>query len=384
MLKIFLIYLTYVNLYDIHLIKGVIISMSYIINDKPVWELEAVCSIVSYFENVEEKLIENNDKYGFTKEVMHSFLDKYISYKNAVLDEVMPIFNEKYKKLEPYLIDDSDDLGNPMIVGFIHSYRNIFNDSISDKAIDEMLVDVLEKMLHDLLEEDKSNYNFNELSDIIIFLNKAQLNNNTKMNIINFYIDRYNLSRMIVSFIEEIAPICEKYFFLIEDEYKESFNYISNIDNLNKFVRQYTSVDIVFSGDMELYINIFFLNQLSMISYNGKNNMFVGFKIFELCEFKDKNKYNDTQMVASLKSLADTTRYKVICMLSEKPMYMQEMADKLGLTAANISHHVNMLLQHNIISVIVDVEKNKRIYYELNRAEIANLSDALTRIIQKN
>jgi len=135
-------------------------------------------------------------------------------------------------------------------------------------------------------------------------------------------------------------------------------------------------------GYIDVYINIFFFNQLSMRAYDDQNAMFAGIHIFKLCELSDENKYNDAQMVASLKSLADTTRYKIICMLSEKSMYMQEIADKLGLTAANVSHHINMLLQYNIISIILDSEKNKIIYYELNKTEIARLAESLNNIIK--
>ena len=355
-------------------------ATNYIVKDKPMWKLEAVCCIASQYKNEEDRVIENSSKFGYTKEQMNNFLDKYITYKNAVLTEALPIFNKKYSVLESYF--KPNDLGNPIAVSYVQHYESKLNSNISDADIDDMIIDSLNGMVHDLLDEEESNYNFTEISDVIVFLNKAQLDNDIKMQIINLHMDRYNLTRMIVDLLHEIVPLCEKYYFLIEEEFKRTYDYLVNIDNFYEVMKMYISVNTMEIGFFDIYINIFFFNQLSMRSYSGKNSIFAGIHIFKLCELSEENKYNDTQMVASLKSLADTTRYKIICMLSEKSMYMQEVADKLGLTAANVSHHINMLLQNNIISVILDSEKNKRIYYELNKSEINRLADELKRIIE--
>lgn len=355
-------------------------TTKYIIKDKPMWNLEAVCCIASHFKYEEDKIIENSSKFGYTKEQMNNFLDKYITYKGAVLNDVMPIFNKKYSVLEPYF--KPNDLGNPIIVGYVQKYDSKLDSNISDTDIDSMIIDILNGMVHDLLDEEESKYNFTEIGDVIVFLNKAQLDNDIKMQIINFHMDRYKLTRMIVDLLIEFAPICEKYFFIIEEEFNKTYDFLSNIDNLHKVMKLYVNINTMVIGYIDVYINIFFFNQLSMRAYDDQNAMFAGIHIFKLCELSDENKYNDAQMVASLKSLADTTRYKIICMLSEKSMYMQEIADKLGLTAANVSHHINMLLQYNIISIILDSEKNKRIYYELNKTEIARLAESLNNIIK--
>lgn len=357
--------------------------MKYTVKDKPVWEIEVICAIASYFDNIEEKIIENYDKYGVSKETMRRFLEKYIKYKDAVLNEIMPIFNEKYKELESYFLKDSNDLNNPLIVELVKQHMDIFNKNISDKDIDEMLSKIIDEILFDSLGDDGTSYNYNNLPDIILLLNKTQLSNNVKMNIINFYINRYHLSRRIVDLIEEVTPICEKYFSIIEDEYKMSYDNLCDADNLNKLIKKYTNLDVNNTDNLELYIYIFFLGQLSIVLYGEENKVFVGYKSIELLEIMNNTEYVDTQMISMLKSVADVTRYKILNMLSEKSMYMQEIADKLGLTAANVSHHINTLLQNNVITAFLDSEKNKRIYYELNKSELRNLINILSRIIEE-
>lgn len=357
--------------------------MEYIFKLEPVWKIEAVYAMVSHFNSIEERLIENSDKYGLTNEAMYEFLEKYIGYKKAVLNKAMPIFNKKYKKLQPYLVEDIDGLRSPMVVQIIDKHRDILNETLNDETVDYILKRIIDRILYDSLGDEGLNYNFNELSDIVFSLNKTQLSDVVKMNIINFYIDRYNLCRMIVDLTSDIAPICERYFYHIEDEYKKGCDYISNKDNIDKFINQYTNIDTNDAEDMELNINIFFLNRL-LINFNaGEKKIFVGYKSIELLELKNNNQYTDTQMVTSLKSMADVTRYKILNMLSKKTMYMQEIANVLELTAANVSHHINMLLQNNIITAVLDMDKNKRIYYELNESEISNLLTSISNNIRK-
>lgn len=360
--------------------------MKHMISNEPVWEFEAVCAIATNFQNLENKIMENHEKYGFTKEEMSDFLEKFILYKKTVLSEAMPIFNKKFDRLEPYFLFDPDDSNNPIIVHFLERFSNIFNENITNEEIDDMIAKTIDRILYDSLGDYGSNCDFSNISDIILFLNKTQLSDKTKMNIINFYMDRYNLSRMIVDLIIEIAPICRKYFYIVEEEYKKNYDNIMNTDTLEKFVKRYTNLDIDAIEDIELHINIFLLSQLSVNLknlYNVENNIFVGFKIIALLEHKNNNKYTDTQLVAGFKSIADTTRYKIINMLSERTMYMQEIADELGLTAANVSHHISMLFQNDIITTVFDSKENKKIYYELNKSEIVNLSEALLRITKK-
>ena len=66
--------------------------------------------------------------------------------------------------------------------------------------------------------------------------------------------------------------------------------------------------------------------------------------------------------------------------LAEKPMYTQELAEELDLTPATISHHIYILLRNELISIIMDVEKSKRIYYEINKDKLKSLSLAIESI----
>ena len=353
------------------------------VKDKPIWEQEVVSCISNYYLNPENSVIENSNKFGFSKEQMHDFLDKYITYKDAVLNDILPVFNKKYSILEPYF--KSSDLSNyPIFVGIVFNYGYKLVENISDEEIDDVIMYFLNEMYEDLVFFDEElKPNLLDITDVINLLNKACLDNDLKMNIINLYMNRYSTIRKLVELLKEFAPICEKYFFIIEDDFKKTINYINNIEDLNEVLKSNLSINNVTEWPADINISIMFFNQLSMRTIDGISTIRPGIYLFQLCELSEKNKYNDTQMVANLKALADSTRYSIVCMLSEKSMYMQEIADKLGLSAANVSHHINTLLQYEIISALIDSEKHKRIYYEINEKKIESLSQALKNIIKK-
>ncbi len=46
--------------------------------------------------------------------------------------------------------------------------------------------------------------------------------------------------------------------------------------------------------------------------------------------------------------------------LAKEPMYIQQLAEELNLTPATISHHIDVLLKSELISITMDVEKSKK------------------------
>ncbi|OEG62979.1 MAG: hypothetical protein BHK79_10865 [Halanaerobium sp. MDAL1] len=64
------------------------------------------------------------------------------------------------------------------------------------------------------------------------------------------------------------------------------------------------------------------------------------------------------------KALADETRLNIISLLGEKTMYGNEIAEKLNLTNATISHHVSKLLMNNIIQAH---KEDNKLYFQLNK-----------------
>ena len=65
----------------------------------------------------------------------------------------------------------------------------------------------------------------------------------------------------------------------------------------------------------------------------------------------------------TLKALSDPLRRNILLMLKEDKMIAGDIAEKLGITPASLSYHLNMLKKCDLI--LESKEKNV-VYYELN------------------
>lgn len=76
------------------------------------------------------------------------------------------------------------------------------------------------------------------------------------------------------------------------------------------------------------------------------------------------------KMAALLKTLSHPIRLLIVCHLLEKQMYAQEITDELGTTKGNISQHLTILLDAEIIHRISIKNRN---LYELKDIKIKKL-----------
>lgn len=86
-------------------------------------------------------------------------------------------------------------------------------------------------------------------------------------------------------------------------------------------------------------------------------------------------KYSDqsTNLVGKLKSMGDKSRLEILKALKNKECNGQDIAEKLGLTPATISHHINLLANEGFVTA---TKRGASIYYNLS-------TEALRRFLQE-
>lgn len=60
-------------------------------------------------------------------------------------------------------------------------------------------------------------------------------------------------------------------------------------------------------------------------------------------------------------------------------MFVQELAKELKLTTPTLIHHMELLLNANLIDVYMNKEDKKRVFYKLNNERLQELLDMLKR-----
>lgn len=147
------------------------------------------------------------------------------------------------------------------------------------------------------------------------------------------------------------------------EEYEKEYNKDSN-----EFFRDYFKKDInVFSDNVNIHI--------SYISYcgseywaTGKDREWVslGFKTIEYQGEESKRE----RALSFLKKISDKKRIEVVELLSQKDWYVNEIAERLKISAATASYHLSALQDFGI----VDFERvDHRFYYHLNKEKLKKL-----------
>lgn len=94
--------------------------------------------------------------------------------------------------------------------------------------------------------------------------------------------------------------------------------------------------------------------------------MYVGYNVKETLEkFRKANTYK--WFVDVLKLLSDSTRYKILKLLSAKDMYSGELASIMRMAQGNITHHTSILILYDLIE---SYNKDGKVYYRINKPKI--------------
>lgn len=353
--------------------------MEQIIHNTPNWLYEAAACITKQYTNHQSSFMENHDKFGMTRDEMAEYMKRYTEYKEKVSSEIMPIYAE-YPSLEKLFHSDNfDSEGNDSIaLSLVRSFGHNMTSSLNNDEIDHIISDFIPTIADNFaLHVKEEEIVVNNIEDVLNLLDKASIEDGDKMQILNLYRNRYEIIGKLSELLNLCAAVCQKHFPIIKEEFEKTIKFLNQAGDLEDLIHSSIDIDIKISEKRDAYSSIFCFNGLSMISLEDRFTVFIGIYFFDLDNLKNKNKFNDAQIVADLKALGDPTRLKIIHLLSKDNMYIQELAEKLKLTPATVSHHINVLLSSGFISITVDTEKAKKIYYKTNSEKFYSISNII-------
>lgn len=89
----------------------------------------------------------------------------------------------------------------------------------------------------------------------------------------------------------------------------------------------------------------------------------IGFLYFELAQMMKKHQNNEDRFLKAAKIVSDPSKFEILKICLDKPVYGQEVAEKMNLASSMVSHHMQQLVAMNY--VIANFEE-KKIYYKTN------------------
>lgn len=97
---------------------------------------------------------------------------------------------------------------------------------------------------------------------------------------------------------------------------------------------------------------------------------YIGLFTSDVYKMQQKSKTSQNNILPMLKAISDSSKFDILLSLRKAPKYNLELAEELHLSAATISHHMNVLLTCRLVSV---EKRDGRVYYTISKDMIENL-----------
>ena len=89
----------------------------------------------------------------------------------------------------------------------------------------------------------------------------------------------------------------------------------------------------------------------------------------------------DTTLTANaLKAMAHPLRWRILCVLGDEEMPVNEIVEKIGTSQSNISQHLELLKRKNIL---VSRREANRVYYRIRTSQLLLLIDNMSEVLCK-
>lgn len=261
----------------------------------------------------------------------------------------------------------------PAVEAFIGSEDLWKNNSIEEyieyiRNLDERTVKI--KILRFLNDDKDVNEDLLMTNDSVVSLiNSFKISSSVKWEVYQFIQDHESYMKELLDFLTGYLKVFNN----VVKEYKDITNNFDNYVEKNlkdkgiEFINEFTLRDMEVSED-SLYVTTMFFNSHSFIVFHRENGVYVNIGIDSEETIKKLQGAGEIENNLNIfKSLSDGTRFEILRMISQKEMYGQEIAERLGITMATITYHMNFLLGTNIVKV---QPEGRKIYYSLNKDTI--------------
>ncbi len=310
--------------------------------------------------------VKNNERYSTSKSDKDLF-GWYESLKDKLPAKIIDLIDLYFHKEYPF---------GTMLTGLIKK---------SESKTVEQLLEVLEKTSPDFLLKrfifiglkEKANKNLNELDRLILadanaisFINENTIfGDKEKWQILQLIMNKNkintDLDYLLRWFYESIyrskEPLVIEKIYEYEKDLKERIELYGD-----EYIHLLMPFDYVHNKEdvLTLALSHHFEN---FSLFNTYDRTFVyGYKYFASVE-------NEHAILAGkqlFKALSDETRLNILRLLSKRPWYGNEIAEKLNISNSTVTHHMATLILNNLVS---SYRQEYRIYFKFNPKKLKNI-----------
>ncbi|WP_433939864.1 ArsR/SmtB family transcription factor [Paenibacillus lautus] len=328
----------------------------------PVFETLGLLYHSRHADKVKEASISELNKFGVDGEIFYNkHLKSFDQFIRAFLK------HREWDEQAEFFFGDDDDQFFHMLVRVVCENPNWMTapNMMREEAVRLEMLELIarDEEVHAALPENLRLENIQTLDEIISFLDKTHFDEKMKwklMILVNDPLER----------IQTLTAIVNRHLAAFE---RARLEIQKPLDKLIQKHRQ--TVQKQEGGHFFKFVEVFeyqkafvyptLIMPLSQILY--RDYCYYGLLVDALPIQNTKNDGSEDLLLLRLKAMGDKSKLQILASLKTSPKYNLEIAEHLGLTAATMSHHMNVLLACGLVAI---EKKNGKVYYHLDQEKI--------------
>jgi DNA-binding transcriptional ArsR family regulator len=310
------------------------------------------------------------------KDVIH---DSYLEFAQNFNEKLKP-YEQEIKQFYQQDIYSNYDYPNILIDAFPvddytdeHKYLEDIQSTDDDTFKDKLI-----KALVTMDDDDNETSEFDEMN-ATDYINNLKIDSANKWNLFLMVQNPKQFLAKFINFLKLIEPMFYETYKKYIDQVKEVGLDVSKrlskntVESFKKIT--YNLINYEFNGAEE--VCNFYVSAIFPYSLRLKGDCTIVWGLKSEFSFKKVTEINEnqlTQRVKVFKALGDKTRYEVLKMIASGVSSVKNIAEKLDVSSATISYHINEFLTTGI--VYINRNKEKKAGYKIDVEKLKSVMDS--------
>jgi len=295
-------------------------------------------------------------------------LEEYIK-KNICLN--LPNYEENGHEMAEFLLKKWEH-ANATPIDAIYSYDLLLSTSVDNKAImiiNTIGLDSMEKIWS--VKEIEEGILPPSIDDTQFFglINNSDLEQGEKLSALKLYYDFASYHAYASALLQHTEELLKSKIHEYATDIKAHMDFIEEDVLTNDTI--YLNKDSISINDQLLYhiypsiyrANSLILNAMGLFP----PYIIAGISVFSLAKLYNNAESDQYKATQFLKCLSDNTKQTILQLLKKESLYGSQLAEKLNCSGANVSQHMNTLLNLDVVYI---KKENNRVYFYLDKEVI--------------
>lgn len=275
----------------------------------------------------------------------------------------------------------------------VRTYK-MYLSGLSESAYCEKFGNCLQNYMTTIVRDDSGFMKLSEPYAIISFLMQMEMKDEEKWKIQKLFVDREAHLGKVIGLLEKAELLLRGFQEDLEELTQMFYQYWTRqleCQEMTAYMKEMLKIDVGGSPlGFCLQASVIRPNVVMLNSdidddgrtYKGVDHYRIGVLFGEGFDISadpaQKKEGFENRVTQVLKLLADKSKFEILSYIRDQEAYGSELAKRLNLTTATVSHHMNALLLAGLVEV---KREDKRVYYTANKEALEAVLDYCRRIL---